>query len=115
MRPTGDQLFTVARTASLHDQEITNGETAIFIERHFIITVHPGSVRTHIDLRHHLEAFPDRMESGVAYVLHSNLGFIVDGYGLVIETIEENVLSFEGRLLNAPLGREDVRRTLVYR
>ena len=111
----GDQLFIVARTASLQDQEITYGETAIFVGRHFIITVRHGSVRTHVDLRHQLEAFPDGMKSGVAYVLHGILDFIVDGYGPVIETIEEDVLSFEGRVLDAPLGREDVRRIFAYR
>ena len=41
------------------------GETAIFVGRHFIITVRHGSARTHADLRHRLEAFPEGLRLGV--------------------------------------------------
>lgn len=57
----GDQLFIVARTASLEGQKISYGETALFVGRQFIITVRHGSDRSHVDLRHRLEAFPDGM------------------------------------------------------
>ena len=111
----GDQLFIVARTALLEKQEISYGETAIFVGRHFIITVRHGSDRSHLDLRQRLEAFPDGMRLGVAYVLHGILDFIVDGYGPVIETIEEDVLSLESRVLDAPLAKDDVRGIFSYR
>ena len=111
----GDQLFIVARTATLDDREIVYGETAIFVGRHFVITVRHGSTRTHADLRHRLEAFPEGLRLGVDYVLHGILDFIVDGYGPVIEAIEEDVLSLEGRVLDAPLGKDDVRGIFSYR
>ena len=111
----GDQLFIVARTATLDRQEIVYGETAIFVGRHFIITVRHGSARTHANLRHRLEAFPEGMRLGVDYVLHGILDFIVEGYGPVIEAIEEDVLSLEGRVLDAPLGKDDVRGIFSYR
>lgn len=111
----GDQLFVVVRTAALRAQEIAYGETAIFVGRHFVITVRHGSDRNHADLRQRLEAFPDGMRLGVAYVLHGILDFIVDGYAPVIEAIEEEVLSLESRVLDAPLARDDIRSIFSYR
>ncbi|RYC29451.1 magnesium and cobalt transport protein CorA [Lichenibacterium minor] len=111
----GDQLFVVARTASLTGQEMSYGETAIFVGRQFIITVRHGSERTHADLRQRLETFPEGMRSGVAYVLHAVLDYVVDGYGPVIEAIEEEVLSLEGRVLDVPLSKDDVRVIFAYR
>ena len=111
----GDQLFVVARTASLEGQEIAYGETAIFVGRHFIITVRHGSDRSHGELRQRLEAFPEGMRLGTAYVLHGILDFIVDGYGPVIDGIEEEVLSLETRVLDAPLAKDDIRGIFSYR
>ena len=111
----GDQLFIVARTASLDDQEIAYGETAIFVGRHFIITVRHGSNRSHVELRQRLEAFPEGMRLGTAYVLHGILDFIVDGYGPVIDAIEEEVLLLEARVLDAPLAKGDIRGIFSYR
>ncbi|MGI3900780.1 MAG: magnesium and cobalt transport protein CorA [Janthinobacterium lividum] len=111
----GDQLFVVARTASLEGQEISYGETAIFVGRHFIITVRHGSERSHVELRRRLEAFPEGMRLGTAYVLHGILDFIVDGYGPVIDSIEEEVLLLEARVLDAPLAKDDIRGIFSYR
>ena len=111
----GDQLFIVARTARLENNEIVYGETAIFVGRHFIITVRHGSARTHSDLRRQLEASPDRMRLGVDYVLHGILDFIVDGYLPIMESIEEEVLQLETRVLDMPLTKDDVRRIFAYR
>ena len=111
----GDQLFIVVRTAALLGQEISYGETAIFVGRHFVITVRHGSDRSHADLRQRLEAFPDGMRLGVAFVLHGILDFVIDGYAPVIEAIEEDVLSLETRVLDAPLAKGDVRGIFSYR
>ena len=111
----GDQLFVVARTASLEAQEISYGETAIFVGRNFIITVRHGSDRSHVELRRRLEAFPEGMRLGTAFVLHGILDFIVDGYGPVIESIEEDILAMEARVLDVPLAKDDVRGIFSYR
>ena len=111
----GDQLFIVVRTASLNGHEISYGETAIFVGRQFVITVRHGSDRAHADLRRRLEAFPEGMRAGVAHVLHGILDFVVEGYGPVIEAIEEEVLSLEGRVLDFPLTKDDVRVIFAYR
>jgi magnesium transporter len=111
----GDQLFVVARTASLDGDQIGYGETAIFIGHSHIISVRHGSARSHKALRAQLEAAPTLLQHGVDYVLHAILDYIVDGYLPIVDSIEESVLAMEQRSLDAFLGREDITRIFTLR
>ncbi|HWK41838.1 MAG TPA: magnesium and cobalt transport protein CorA [Croceibacterium sp.] len=92
----GSQLFVVARTAAKGEGDaIVYGQTAIFLGKEFIVTVRQGSARAHIDLRRELEAKPDRLAEGADFVLHAVLDFIVDGYGPLLDSIEETVGEME--------------------
>lgn len=104
----GEQLFVVARTAHLEDDEIGYGETDIFVGDNHIITVRHGSARAHLELRQHLEAAPSHLKHGVDYVLHAILDFIVDGYLPIVEGIEEAVLAMERHALDAFLSRAEI-------
>jgi len=104
----GDQLFVVARTAHLENDKIGYGETEMFVGRNHIITVRHGSVRSHTELREHLEASPTLLKHGVDYILHAVLDFIVDGYFPIVVQIEEEILATEERTLDAFLGRDEV-------
>ena len=104
----GEQLFVLARTAQFEGDQITYGETAIFVGRNHIITVRHGSGRGHTDLRAQLEAAPKLLAHGVDYVLHGVLDFIVDGYLPIVETIEEDVLDIEQRAIDNFLDRDQV-------
>ncbi|CAN5238576.1 magnesium and cobalt transport protein CorA [soil metagenome] len=111
----GDRLFLIARTASLTDGHIDYGETAIFLGRHFIVTVRHGSARSHTRLREQLETSPNLLGHGPDYVLHAILDYIVDGYFPIVNTIEEDVLAMEDRLLEGYLRREDVTTLFTLR
>ena len=111
----GDQLFVLARTAYLQDDEIVYGETAIFAGVNHIITVRHGSVRAHTQLRTQLEAAPTLLNQGVDYVLHAILDFIVDGYLPLVEDIEEDVLEMEDRAIASGLVRSEVMRIFSLR
>ncbi len=111
----GDQLFVVAQTAHVEERSILYGETAIFVGHSHIISVRHGSARAHIQLRHDLEAVPDRLIQGTDYVLHAILDFIVDGYLPIIEKIEEEVLAMEQHLTDSLLTREEITRIFALR
>lgn len=104
----GEQIFLIARTATLVDGRIDYGETAIFVGRTFIITVRHGSARSHTPLRAQLEAAPKLLGHGPDYVLHAILDYIVDGYFPIVNTIEEDVLAMEDRLLEGFLQHDDI-------
>ena len=106
----GEQIFVVARTAWLKDDQIVYGETSAFLWKDHIMTIRSGSARAHAKLRSHLEAAPILLSHGVDYVLYAVLDFVVDGYGPLVDDIEEEVLAMERQALDAFLSREDVTR-----
>ncbi|ABF53807.1 magnesium and cobalt transport protein CorA [Sphingopyxis alaskensis] len=105
----GDQLFVVARTATLDGEAIHAGETALFLGRHFLVSVRHGSARAHTDVRARLESLPAKLAHGPDYVLYAVLDFIVDGYFPVIDAIEDRMLGVEDRVMDTPLSAADIR------
>jgi magnesium transporter len=104
----GSELFVVARTAELHQDNILSGETHVFVGQRYVITVRHGSARAHSDLRAQLEAAPGLLQHGPDYVLHAVLDFIVDGYLPIVDAIEEQGIAMERRALQAFLTRADI-------
>ncbi|WP_188237638.1 magnesium and cobalt transport protein CorA [Sphingopyxis sp. LK2115] len=105
----GDQLFVVARTATLDGDAIHAGETALFLGPHFLVSVRHGSARAHTDVRARLESLPAKLAHGPDYVLYAVLDFIVDGYFPVIDAIEDRMLGVEDRVMDTPLSAADIR------
>lgn len=111
----GDHLFLVIRTPRLLGDKIVFGNTAIFMGRQFIITVRHGSERTHSPVREQLEATPWLLKQGADYVLHAILDFIVDGYGDLVDTMEEKVLLMEERAIDNFLNSKETSRIFTLR
>ena len=111
----GEQLFIVARTARLHGETIEYGETAIFLGHSHIITVRHGSERAHTALRQQLEKAPKLLMQGTDYLLHAVLDYIVDGYGPLVDDIEEEVLEMEAKAADNFLEREEINHIFVLR
>ncbi len=111
----GDQLFVVARTARLEGEHIEYGETAIFVGPSHIITVRHGSERAHTALREQLEKAPRLLMHGTDYVLHAVLDYIVDGYGPLVDDIEEEVLEMEAQAADNFLDRDQVNHIFALR
>jgi magnesium transporter len=105
-----DQLFIVAKTAHLEDDKIVYDETAIFVGKHHIITVRHGSDRGHSALRSQLEEAPQTLKQGPDYVLHAIFDFIVDGYLPIVQSIEDEVLGMEHKMLDTFLERDQIKR-----
>jgi magnesium transporter len=105
----GAELFVVALTAEMEADEITYGETHLFVGREFVITVRHGSERGHSELRAQLETSPILLRHGPDYVLHAVLEFVVDGYLPIVDGAEEQVLEIEQEALDAFLSRDDVK------
>lgn len=111
----GDQIFVVARTAHLEDDHVIYGGTSAFVGKGHIITVRHRSARAHTALRTQLEAAPSLLRHGPDYVLHAVLDFIVDGYLPIVQTIEDDVLSMEQKMLDSFLGRDQITRIFKLR
>lgn len=107
----GKHLFIVARTAAIEEGEnITYGQTALFLSCDFLITVRIGSTRAHIALRERLELNDERLAEGPDFVAHAILDFIVDGYQPIMEKLEGAVQSMEERAIDTFPDTSTIRR-----
>ena len=107
----GTQLFVVARTAEVREGEtIAYGQTSIFLDKRFIITVRQGSARAHLELRDYLEATPEKLGEGPDFVLHAVLDFIVDGYEPLLDGIEQTVRGMEDQAIGRFPDPDGIRR-----
>ena len=80
-----------------------------------IITVRHGSERAHTALREQLEKAPKLLMQGTDYLLHAVLDYIVDGYGPLVDDIEEEVLEMEAQAAHSFLEREQVNHIFALR
>ena len=119
MESYGAHLFIVARTVRLDNSgahpKLEFGNTAIFMGRQFVITVRHGSDRGHGPVRSQLEATPWMLKQGSDVVLHAILDFIVDGYLMVLDQLEDTVLAMEDRSLDSFLDRTETARLFAIR
>jgi magnesium transporter len=107
----GPQLFVIARTAAKGEGDtLVYGQTAIFLGKHFIVTVRQGSARAHLELRQQLEAAPERLAEGADFVAHAVLDFIVDGYAPLLDGFEELVAEIEEGSVGAFPDQARIRR-----
>ena len=111
----GDQLFVIAATGTLDGDTIQSGETAIFLGRHFAVTVRHGSARAHTEVRQRLETLPAKLAHGPDYVLYAILDFIIDGYFPVVDAIEDRLLLVEESVMDTPLDAGEIRHLYAQR
>lgn len=110
-----DYVFLICRAIHLEGGRIVHSNTAIFIGRHFIITVRHGPSRDHVPVRRQLEAAPDRLAKGPDQVLYALLDYIIGGTMPVIDMVEEEVLALEERALAETITRDDTARLFLIR
>jgi CorA-like Mg2+ transporter protein/Amidase len=85
----GKALFIVARTAQMAGEEISFGETHIFLGRGYLVSVRHGASTSYAAVRERCEACPTVLAHGEDYILYAILDFIVDKEGVNIAEIDQ--------------------------
>ena len=109
----GETLFIVLRTAQLKDQRIDFGETHFFLGPNFIINIRHGSTIPYTDVRSRCESTPHLLRKGPGFALYAVMDAIVDQYFPIIDFLEEQVGSLEGKIFHERFRRETT--TEIYR
>jgi magnesium transporter len=91
----GEHLFLVLRTVRLDGDRLALGEVLVFVGRGFVISVRHGEAEPLGGLRRVLESQPDRLRHGEAAVLHAIVDRVVDGYGPVLDALDDEVEAVE--------------------
>jgi magnesium transporter len=78
--------------------EITTGELMCFVDDHFIVTVRHGEGSPLSTVRHDIEQNPNQLKIGPYAVLHAVVDRVIDGYTLIANELENDVINIETRV-----------------
>ena len=93
----GETLFCVLKPADYVDSDevVRIGELMMFLGPDFVVTVRHGDASVFADTRSQLEADPGRLQWGPLGVLYAVVDRVVDGYGMVLRGLAEDVDDIE--------------------
>lgn len=81
-----------------HDEVVEVAEVAVFVGRHFVVTVRHGRSDIPAQARAILEADPERLAGGPGAVLHQITDLAVDEYLSAMEAIEVDIDEIEAQV-----------------
>jgi magnesium transporter len=111
----GDSLFVVLNTVELlPTDELNVGEIGIFVGPNYVLTVRQHSERGFQDVRARAEREPQLLRHGSGFVLYALMDAVVDRYFPVLDAIESELESVEGRLFTPGASPRDNIEALYY-
>src|SRR5260370_5310842 len=111
-------LFLTAYAARLDRTtgELATSEIAAFVTERALITVRKDDGLDIGAVTDRWDASPDLIKSGVGYLLHGLLDYIVDGHFETVQTLDEEIEDLEDQLFaDLPQDREVQRRSFELR
>ncbi|MGX7728868.1 magnesium/cobalt transporter CorA [Rhodococcus sp. 2H158] len=98
-----DVTFLVLRTVNYVEHEsvtttkeiVETGEIMLFCGRDFVVSVRHGDHSALADVRHRLEAAPERLALGPSSVLHAVADHVVDSYLAVVDAVQPDMDDLE--------------------
>jgi magnesium transporter len=105
----GDSLFVVLQMVEPNGDEFLVGEAAIFVGRNYVLSVRSLARKGFLDVRARTEREPELLRHGPGYILYALMDAVVDRYFPVLDMLEDELETIEGRIF-APEGvpRENV-------
>jgi magnesium transporter len=105
----GDSLFAVLHMVEPNEGEFHVGELAIFAGRNYVLSVRNRAQKGFQEVRARCEHEPQLLRQGPGFVLYALMDAVVDRYFPILELLEDQLDSIEGRIF-APNGtpRENI-------
>ncbi len=107
---TIDLSVTAPTGAGLAESELLSGEVAIFISKHYILTVRNRSQQGFIDVRARCEQEPELLSQGPAFVLYALMDAVVDRYFPVFDALDSELETIEEQIFTVGAQRATVER-----
>lgn len=106
----GNCLFIVMNTAQIVDGHIVYGETHIFLEAKFILTVRHGGSLPYSTSRDRYERNEHFLHLGTGMALYTVLDLIVDNYFPIVSYYEKVLDDLEETILNGEFQQQTIIR-----
>jgi magnesium transporter len=105
----GDSLFAVIHMVEPNGAEFHVGELAIFAGRNYVLSVRNRAQKGFHDVRARCEREPQLLRQGPGFILYALMDAVVDRYFPILELLEDELDSIEGRIFAADgVPRENI-------
>lgn len=106
----GDSLFAVVKTAEMIDDTLHIGELDIFAGKNYVLSVRNRSRHGFLGVRARCEKEPHQLRKGSAFVLYALMDAVVDRYFPVVEVLETELETIEGKIFERGSQRASIER-----
>ena len=110
----GDSLFVVMNTVEAEGEELKVGEVHVFAGPNYVLSVRHRTERGFQDVRARAEREPDLLAHGSGYVLYALMDAVVDRYFPVLDALEIELETLEGRLFRPGVSPRENIESLYY-
>lgn len=106
----GDSLFAVVKTAEMTEEGLHIGELDIFAGKNYVLSVRNRSRHGFLGVRARCEQEPHQLRKGSAFVLYALMDAAVDRYFPIVETLETELETIEGKIFEQGSQRANIER-----
>jgi magnesium transporter len=104
----GDSIFAVLHMIEVVDGELKVGELDIFAGPNYVLSVRNLAQKGFTDVRARCEREPHLLENGAGFVLYALMDSVVDRYFPVLDLLETELETLEGRMFAGGSSRANI-------
>jgi magnesium transporter len=101
-------LFVVLHLIERNGDELTVGEVGIFVGANYVLSVRTRAERGFADVRARCEREPELLSHGSGYVLYALMDAVVDRYFPILDELETEIETIEGRMFADQTARANI-------
>jgi magnesium transporter len=94
----GESLFVVLHMIEFAEDDLSVGETEIFVGPNYVLSVRRQAERGFTDVRARCEREPELLRHGPGYVLYALMDAVVDRYFPILDALETSLEEIEERI-----------------
>lgn len=106
----GENLFVVMQLIERRGDELAVGQVAVFVGETYVVSARSHSGQHFLGVRERCEREPHLLKQGPGFVLYALMDAVVDRYFPVLEQLETELESIEGRIFAPGTARINIER-----
>jgi magnesium transporter len=107
----GKSVFAVLHLVEYSPtDELRLGEVHVFVGPNFVLSVRNRSTQGFLGVRERCEREPELLSQGSGFVLYALMDAVVDRYFPLVEAMEEELETIEGRIFDRGAARANIER-----
>ncbi|MBK6981392.1 MAG: magnesium/cobalt transporter CorA [Betaproteobacteria bacterium] len=104
----GNSLFAVLHSIDIRAGELHVAEIDLFVGRNFVLSVRQGTEQGFAAVRARTEREPELLRQGAGFVFYALIDAVVDRYFPVVDALEMELESLEGRIFEGATPRANL-------